>query len=71
MDLNDYAVELIAAQRLRELRERGARQGLLATGRRVRPPLSRRLGVALIRVGQWLAQGEPGPARNAGVRLAR
>jgi hypothetical protein len=71
MDLNDYVVEMIAAQRLSELRERGARQALLATGRRARPRLSRRLGVVLIRVGHWLARGEARPVPNAGVRLAR
>ncbi|HEY7250393.1 MAG TPA: hypothetical protein VIG37_07845 [Methylomirabilota bacterium] len=71
MDLNHYAVEMTAAQRLAELRERGARHALLATGRRARPPLSRRIGVVLIRVGHWLARSHPGSARNAGVRLAR
>jgi hypothetical protein len=71
MDLNEYVVEMIAAQRLADLRERGARLALLATGRRARPPLSRRVGRALIRVGHWLAQSQPARARNAGVRLAR
>ncbi|HEX7217484.1 MAG TPA: hypothetical protein VF578_24985 [Methylomirabilota bacterium] len=71
MDLNEYAVEMIAAQRLAELRERGARLALLATERRARRSLSRRVGVALIRVGHWLAQSPPARARNAGVRLVR
>ncbi len=71
MDLNEYVVEMIAEQRLAELRERGARLALLATERRARRSLSRRVGRALIRVGHWLAQSPSGRTRNAGVRLAR
>ena len=71
MDLSDYVMEVIVAQRLADLRERRARLALLAAGRRARPSLSRRVGVGLIRVGHWLAQGQPGRSRNAGVRLAR
>jgi hypothetical protein len=41
MDFNAYAVEMITAQRLAELRERGARLALLATERRARRSLSR------------------------------
>jgi len=71
MDLSDYVMEVIVAQRLADLRERGARLALLATGRQARPSLSRRVGVGLIQVGRWLAQGQPDRTRNAGVRLAR
>jgi hypothetical protein len=61
MDLSDYVMEVIVAQRLAELRESRARLALLATGRRARPSLSRRVGVGLIRVGHWLGSGPAGP----------
>jgi hypothetical protein len=69
MDFNEYVAEAVVAQRLAELRERGARMALLGAGRPTRPRLSRRLGAALIRAGQRLVQGSPSRTRNAGVRL--
>ena len=71
MDFNEYVAEVIAAQRLAELRERGARLALVDAGRSARAGLSRRLGAALIRMGHWLLQGQATRTRNAGVRLAR
>ena len=70
MDFNEYVAEVIAAQRLAELRERGARLALLDAGRSARPR-RRWLGAALIRMGHRLVRGQPGRAGNAGVRLAR
>jgi hypothetical protein len=70
MDFNEYVAEAVVAQRLAELRERGARMALLNAGRPSRPRLSRRLGVALMRAGHRLVLRSPARARNAGVRLA-
>jgi hypothetical protein len=69
MDFNEYVAEAVVAQRLAELRERGARLARLGADRPAPPRLSRWVGAALIRIGHWLAQGPR--ARNAGVRLAR
>jgi len=71
MDLNVYAVEWLAAERVAELRARSARCALLRAGRPARPRWARRLAVALVRAGHWLGQGHVTRPRNAGVRLAR
>jgi hypothetical protein len=70
MDANIYSVELMAAQRLAELRAACARAALVESVRRSRPGIAAVLGTALIRAGEWLARGEAGAA-NAGVRVAR
>ena len=71
MDCNEYATEILAAQRLAELREQRARAALVTGHRTPRPRLSHRIGLTLIRLGHRLAQGHSTSAPNAGVRLAR
>ncbi|HEY7434992.1 MAG TPA: hypothetical protein VIE41_07620 [Methylomirabilota bacterium] len=70
MESNVYAVELMAAERLADLRAACARAALVAAAQRSRPGMAAVLGTALIRAGEWLARGEAG-AVNAGVRVAR
>ncbi len=72
MDGNVYAVEVIAAARLAELRARCARVALIESARAGRRRgLGTAVGGALIRVGQWLARDAAAAAPNAGVRVAR
>ena len=71
MDCNEYATEILVAQRLAELREQSARVALVTGHRTTRPKLSRRIGVTLVRLGHRLAQGHSTSTPNAGVRLAR
>jgi hypothetical protein len=70
MELSVYVVEKLAAVRLDELRAEGRRVALLAAVRRPRSGIASSLGAALIRLGRWLAQGDPVADRNAGVRVA-
>ncbi|HSE04075.1 MAG TPA: hypothetical protein VLK35_07980 [Methylomirabilota bacterium] len=70
MDGNIYAVEMIAAQRLADLRAAGARAALIESAG-PRPGLVSAAGVALIRAGQWLAGSEALARPNARVRAAR
>ncbi|HEV8438057.1 MAG TPA: hypothetical protein VGT40_08185 [Methylomirabilota bacterium] len=66
MDTNVYFLEMLAAERLAELRAARARAGLLSpTPRRNASPLRELLGLALIRAGRWLAR------RSAARRRAR
>ena len=71
MELGVYVVEKLAAVRLDELRAEGRRIALLAAVRGPRPRIASGLGVALIRLGRWLAQGDPVAGGKAGVRVAR
>ena len=57
MDTNDYAIGILAEQRLREARLEAARRELVARHRRPRPSLRARVGAALIAVGQRLVAG--------------
>jgi hypothetical protein len=68
MEDNVYAVEVMMAQRLADLRAAGARAALVESARGGRRGVAAVVGAALIRAGQWLARGE---APNAGVRVAR
>jgi len=54
---NLYAMEKIVAARLNELRRERAQIALLDSVRPRRRGIGRRLGVALVRIGQRLAQG--------------
>ena len=68
MDANIYAVEVMAGERLAELRAAGVRAALLESadahhGRAV----SAVVGRVLIRLGQWLAPA----TSNGGVRVVR
>ena len=71
MELNVYVVEKLAAVRLDELRAERRRIALLEAARGPRAGIASSLGGALIRLGRWLAQGDPVAGRNAGVRVAR
>jgi hypothetical protein len=72
MDGNVYAVEVIAAARLTELRAGCARVALIESVRADRRRgLGTAVGGALIRVGQWLARDDAAAGPNAGVRVAR
>jgi hypothetical protein len=68
---NVYAVEKIAAARLADLRATSARIALIESARGGRRGLGSAVGAALIRLGQWLVEGEGAEAANAGVRVAR
>lgn len=57
MDMHDYAIQMLADERLREARVEAARRGLIAQHRRPRPALRGRLGAALIALGERLAAG--------------
>jgi hypothetical protein len=71
MDGNIYAVEMIAAQRLADLRAACAKVALIEVAAGTRPGVASAAGAALIRAGQWLT-GRGAVARaNAGVRAAR
>jgi hypothetical protein len=71
MDFGIYVTERMVAARLDELRAEGRRRALLRTARAPGSRVGTGLGIALIRIGRWLAPGDPGAARNGGVRLAR
>ncbi|HEU5218192.1 MAG TPA: hypothetical protein VFU23_06005 [Gemmatimonadales bacterium] len=70
MDFGAYVTEKLAAARLGELRQESARLALLDRAGVGRRGLGPRLGIALTRLGRWLAR-DGTPARNAGVRVAR
>jgi hypothetical protein len=71
MEGNVYAVEVLAAERLAELRAACARMALREAARGGgRGGLARAVGTVLIRTGQWLARGETVPGPNAGMRAA-
>ena len=70
MDGNIYAVEMIAAQRLADLRAACARAALIESAG-PRPGLVSAAGAALIRAGQWLTGSEAIAGPNPGVRAAR
>jgi len=70
MDFGDYVTEKVAAARLGELREHCARATLLSQARGDRRGLISRLGIALTRLGRWLARDRD-PVRNGRVRTAR
>ena len=71
MELSVYVVEKLAAMRLDDLRAECARIGLLDASRGPRPGVAAGLGATLIRLGRWLAPGDPVAGGNAGVRVAR
>jgi hypothetical protein len=71
MELSVYVAEKLVAIRLEELRAERRRIALLEAVGRPRSGIAPGLGVALIRLGRWLAQGDPVAARIAGVRVAR
>jgi hypothetical protein len=54
MDMNEYALEVLARDRLAELRATGGRAIWARAGRRRRRPLRVALGHALIRLGRRL-----------------
>jgi len=66
MDNNLYALETLVAIKLTEARAEARRLELVALARPPRLPMRRRLGVALITLGQWLRDtGAVVPARSA------
>jgi hypothetical protein len=71
MDLGVYVTEKLVAVRLAELRAESARVAALAAARPRRRGMGARLGAGLIRLGQWLAQGDAQVGQNAGVRVSR
>ncbi len=71
MESSAYVVEKLVAVRLDELRAEGRRIALLEALRGPRSGIAFGLGVALIRLGRWLAAGDPVAGRNAGVRVPR
>jgi hypothetical protein len=54
MDINVYALEMMARERLTHLRAEARRLDLLALARPPRPRLRVRLGAALVALGEWL-----------------
>ena len=60
MDNNLYALETLVAIKLAEARAEARRLDLLALA--PTPPVRRRLGVALIALGEWLRDAGPGAA---------
>jgi hypothetical protein len=50
----EYFTDLMARDRLAELRALAARQSLLRDVRASRPPMRVVLGTALVRLGRWL-----------------
>jgi hypothetical protein len=66
MDLNSYAVEKLAEARLSELRAQRARRARLAAANVLPRGIAPRLGVALVRLGRWLAGGDATVATNVG-----
>jgi hypothetical protein len=71
MEDNVYAIEVMVAQRLADLRAAGARAALVESGGSGHRGAAVVVGAGLIRLGRWLAQGEGVAAPNAGVRVAR
>jgi hypothetical protein len=66
MDNNLYALETLVAIRLTEARAEARRLDLMALAQPPRPPVRRRLGMALIALGEWLRDtGAVVPARSA------
>jgi hypothetical protein len=63
MDFNEYAIQLLSAQRLREARADAERRGVVARYRRPRPTIRAWLGASLIALGERLAAG-PAPGRS-------
>ena len=54
MDMNEYAIEILARERLAELRANAERASEARLGRRASRPLRVAVGQALIRVGRRL-----------------
>lgn len=54
MDFNEYFAECLLKERLAEARELAARNALIDSLRLPRRPMRVALGLALIRVGQWI-----------------
>lgn len=61
MDINTYALEILAADRLHRARAEAAVNVLLATrgARAPRVPVRVSLGLALISLGRWVRGAEP------------
>ena len=54
--LNEYHADYLAHDRMAEAQARAARRHLLAAARRPRRRLRARIGRALIRIGEWMAE---------------
>ena len=66
MDNNLYALETLVAIRLSEARAEAHRLDLMALAQPPQLPVRRRLGLALIALGEWLRDtGAVAPARSA------
>lgn len=52
----EYFTDVMARDRLAELRALAARQSLLREARAGRPPMRVALGTALVRLGRWLME---------------
>jgi hypothetical protein len=52
----EYFTDVVARERLAELRALAARQSLLREARASRPPMRVTLGAALVRMGHWLME---------------
>ena len=65
MDVNEYALEMLARQRLDEARACAARRALVCRLRARRPSLRERFGAALIALGERVVGASPpGVARG-------
>jgi hypothetical protein len=53
MDMNSYAIELIARQQIAERHAGAARHEMVRAATRPRRPLRIAIGLALIRLGTW------------------
>jgi hypothetical protein len=69
MDMNEYALEMLVRETLREARATTARQALVVGSRPPRPTLRARVGIALIALGERLA-GAPAPRPSCAVPSA-
>lgn len=73
MDINTYALEILAKDRLARARAEAAAHRRLASGeaRALRVPARVSLGLALIGLGRWLRRAEPRAAHGRGVAGGR
>jgi hypothetical protein len=60
MDLNEYVLEMLVREKLRDARATSARQALVVGRRPPRPTVRARVGIALVALGERLA-GAPAP----------
>lgn len=68
MDMNEYLVTLMLRERMAELHAEAARYAMLRAARPARRPARVRLGLVLIRFGQWFAGEAPAASPSPACR---